>query len=89
MATKKATGSQKLYRNAGVTELVLEDKVMEPGSKFLASLSPEQEIQFLQGGHIEILQDQSARADQAQAQAAEDGVESVSASVNESSRRKR
>jgi hypothetical protein len=40
---------------------------MEPGSEFLASLDPEQEMHWITGGHIEILQDQSAAADRAQA----------------------
>ncbi len=73
MTAKK--GNQKLYRNAGASELVFEGVAMEPGSEFHATLAPEQEMQLLQGGHIEILQDQTTKADKAQASAAETGVD--------------
>lgn len=68
---KKPTSDQKLYRNAGVSSLMIEGVEMEPGSEFRATLDPEFETQMLSGGHLELLQDQSERADQAQARAAE------------------
>lgn len=67
---KKPTSDTKLYRNAGVSPLVFEGEEMEPGSEFRASLDPDLETQLLAGGHIEILEDQSAKADRAQAEAA-------------------
>ena len=78
---KKATGAQKLYRNAGITELVFEDTPIEPGAEFRATLTPEHEMQLLQGGHLEILEDQSTAADQAQAAAAETGEGLASSSI--------
>ena len=75
---KKAAGGLKLYRNAGVSPLVYEGEEMEPGSEFRAALDPDLEVQLLAGGHIEILEDQSAKADRAQAEAAgEEPVEST------------
>ncbi len=85
---KKPTHDQKLYRNAGVTTLVIEGKEMEPDSQFEASLDPAYEMQMLQGGHLEILRDQSAKADQEQAEAAGETTESESSS-GRSSRRNR
>jgi len=67
---KKPSSDTKLYRNAGVSPLVFEGQEMEPGSEFRASLDPDLETQLLAGGHIEILEDQSAKADRAQAEAA-------------------
>lgn len=67
---KKPSSDMKLYRNAGVSPLVFKGEEMEPGSEFRASLDPDLETQLLAGGHIEILEDQSAKADQAQAEAA-------------------
>jgi hypothetical protein len=64
---RRAAGAQKKYRNAGVSTLEVDGIDMEPGSEFLASLDPEQEMHWITGGHIEILQDQSAAADRAQA----------------------
>ena len=75
---KKPTSDQKLYRNAGVSPLVFEGQEMEPGSEFRATLTPEHELQLLTGGHIEILQDQSPRADRAQAEAAGEDVDDSS-----------
>lgn len=72
---KKSTKDQKLYRNAGVSTLVFEGQDFEPGSEFRASLDPDQELQLLTGGHIEILEDQSARADRAQAEEADESVD--------------
>ena len=68
---KKPTKDQKLYRNAGVSTLIFEGEEFEPGSEFRATLDPDHELQLLSGGHLEILEDQSARADRAQAEAAE------------------
>jgi hypothetical protein len=65
---KKVLGDHKLYRNAGISELVFEGQVFEPGSEFRATLPPEQEMQLLAGGHLEVLQDQSAAADKAQSE---------------------
>jgi len=87
--TKKATGAQKLYRNAGASELVFEGQVMEPGSEFRATLTPEHEQQLLGGGHIEILEDQSKAADKAQADAAESGTDAPVAATEESGRKRR
>lgn len=78
---KKASGDQKLYRNAGVSFLVLEGVEIEPGAEFRATLDPAHEAQLLEGGHVEILQDQSARADAAQAAAAEAGETTPGAAV--------
>lgn len=78
---KKATGSQKLYRNAGTTELVFEGVIMEPGAEFEVTLTPEHETQLIAGGHIEVLRDQSAKADRAQAQAAEDAAPSTASAT--------
>ena len=64
-------GTQKKYRNSGVSTLEFEVIPMEPGSEFEATLDPEQEMQLMLGGHLEILQDQSAAADKAQAAAAD------------------
>jgi hypothetical protein len=72
---KKPTSEKKLYRNAGVTTLVIEGQDMEPDSQFEASLDPAYEMQMLQGGHLEILRDQSAKADEAQAEAAGETTE--------------
>jgi hypothetical protein len=72
----KGTGSQKKYRNAGVSTLNFDGTDLEPGSEFLATLPPEQEMLLLQGGHLELLQDQSVAADRAQAAAA-DGEEAA------------
>ena len=74
MATKKAGGPLKLYRNEGVSTLVIEGKELHPGDEFRAALEPEFEMQMLMGGHLVILEDQSVAADQAQAQAAEEGA---------------
>ena len=63
---KKATGDKKRYRNAGVTELVIEGKSINPDDEFEASLDPVYEMQMLAGGHLEILRDQSSAADQAE-----------------------
>ena len=71
MATKSQS-DKKLYRNAGVTHLVIEGEDIAPGDEFRAQLSPEFEMQMFTGGHLELLQDQSRRADEAQAQAAEE-----------------
>lgn len=67
-------GDQKKYRNAGGTDLVFEGVTLHPGDEFLATLDPDHELQLLQGGHIEILQDQSTAADEAQAKVAEEGA---------------
>lgn len=67
---KKPSSDTKLYRNAGVSPLVFEGKEMEPGSEFRASLDPDLETQLLAGGHIELLEDQSDKADRAQAETA-------------------
>lgn len=64
-------GSEKLYRNAGVSEVIIEDIIMSPGDEFRASLDPHFEGQMLAGGHLEILEDQSQEADEAQAAEAE------------------
>jgi hypothetical protein len=85
---KKPSSAQKLYRNAGVTTLVIEGKDMEPDSEFEASLDPDYEMQMLQGGHLEILRDQSAKADEAQASEAGETTESET-STGRPSRRHR
>lgn len=77
---KKTSKDQKLYRNAGVSFLVLEGVEIEPGAEFRATLDPHHETQLLQGGHLEILEDQSAKADADQAAAAE-AAEPVPGSV--------
>lgn len=87
MTTKK--GAQKLYRNAGASQLVFEGVTMEPGSEFRATLPPEQEQQLLLGGHLEILEDQSAKADAEQAALAEEGTETNVAAEGSTNRRKR
>ena len=89
MAKGKATGSQKKYKNTGVTTLVFEGVEMEPGSEFEATLDPDHELQLLTGGHLEILQDQSSRADRAQAEAAEGGTIETDSSNAPSRRRNR
>lgn len=77
---KKATGDQKLYRNAGVSGLVFEGVEFEPGSEFTATLDADQEMHLVAGGHLEILQDQSTSADRAQA-AAEGEMETSDGAV--------
>lgn len=67
----KKMGAQKLYRNEGVTQLLIEGKEINPGQEFEASLDVDYEMQMLMGGHLVVLRDQSTRADQAQAAAAE------------------
>lgn len=76
MATskKKATGSQKRYRNSGVTTLVIEGQEINPDDEFTATLDPDYELQMFMGGHLELLQDQSSAADKAQAEGAEAGA---------------
>lgn len=74
MAKKKPTGDHKRYRNAGVTTLVIENKEINPGDEFEASLDPDYETQMFAGGHLELLQDQSSAADEAQAKTAEEGM---------------
>ena len=76
-------GSQKKYRNAGVSTLEFEGQSLEPGSEFLATLEPHHEQQLLIGGHLEILEDQSAKADKAQAEAAESGEGNANVVVEE------
>ena len=72
MATKrKAGGPSKRYRNSGVSTLVIEGVDINPGDEFNASLEPEYEMQMFVGGHLELLEDQSDAADQAQAANAE------------------
>jgi hypothetical protein len=63
-------GEMKLYRNTGVTALVPDGVRCEPGSEFRAQLDPDLEMQWLVGGHIEILQDQTEKADRQEAAAA-------------------
>lgn len=72
MAKKKPTGDHKRYRNSGVTTLVIEGKELNPGDEFEASLDPDFETQMFAGGHLEMLQDQSRAADEAQARTAEE-----------------
>ena len=82
--TKKPTSDTKLYRNEGAAPLVFEGEQMEPGSEFRASLDPDLELQLLAGGHIVILEDQSAKADKAQADTA--GEESANSETRRSRR---
>lgn len=83
---KKALGDQKTYRNAGVSTLCFEGQDFEPGSEFKATLPPEQEMLLLQGGHLEIVQDQSASADRAQAAEA-DGEDSTTGANKRATRK--
>lgn len=87
--SKKTTGAQKLYRNAGASELVFEGQVMEPGAEFRVTLTPEHEQQLLTGGHIEILEDQSKTADAAQADAAETATDAPAVATEETGRKRR
>jgi len=84
--SKKKLGSHKLYRNEGVSQLLIEGKEINPGQEFEAALDPDYEMQMLMGGHLVVLRDQSVRADQAQAVAAEGTVED---SPDKSSKRSR
>lgn len=64
---KKQGGDMKKYRNEGASQLVIEGEEINPGTEFMASLSPEFEEQMFAGGHLSLVSDQSSAADEAQA----------------------
>lgn len=73
--TQKKAGDKKRYRNAGVSQLILEGVEINPGDEFETFLEPHHETQLLMGGHIELLKDQSEAADRAQAEEAGETTE--------------
>jgi hypothetical protein len=64
MAKKlKDATAQKLYHNVGASELVFDGVTHVPGSRFRTTMPAHQELQLLQGGHIEVV-DESVPVDE-------------------------
>lgn len=80
MTTKKSSRPAKRYRNDGASQLVIDGQEINPGDEFTGQLTPELEMQLTIGGHISILEDQSASADKAQAEAAGEVMDSETTS---------
>lgn len=45
---------KKLYKNTGVSQLIIGDQTIEPGDEFEAALDPAFEQQMFSGGHLTV-----------------------------------